>query len=215
MSIKRNVLMLQADNKSIRFGDECVLDHFSCRIEKGEFACITGMSGCGKTSLLKAFLGLAPLSEGAIRVGEYVLGEQTCSAIRKQVAYLPQDLALPYDTVHEVVSHALRLRGMRYNHTERLHLCKNMVQLGLDEDLRDKRLVEISGGQRQRLILAALTLLDREVWLLDEPTAALDGDSRDYVIAFLLEQRRRGKTIVAVSHDQGFAAQCSVVIQLC
>ena len=214
MSVKRNVPMLQADNISIRFGDECVLDHFSCHIEKGEFACITGMSGCGKTSLLKAFLGLVPLSEGIVRVGEHVLGEQTCSAIRKQVAYLPQDLALPYDTVNEAVSHVLRLKGMRYDHAAALLLRKNLAKLGIDDDLLDKRLAEISGGQRQRLMLAALALLDRKVWLLDEPTAALDGDSRDDVIAFLLEQQRSGKTIVVVSHDQCFAAQCSVTIQL-
>ena len=207
--------MLQADNISIQFGDERVLDRFSCHIKKGVFACITGMSGCGKTSLLKAFLGLAPLSEGSIRVGEYVLGEHTCSDIRKLVAYLPQDLSLPYDTVNEAVSHVLRLKGIRYDHEAELLLRENLVKLGLDNDLLDKRLAEISGGQRQRLVLAALALLDRMIWLLDEPTAALDRDSRDYVIAFLLEQQQKGKTIVAVSHDPSFAAQCSVTIQLC
>ena len=206
--------MLQADNISIQFGDEQVLDRFSCHIEEGAFACITGMSGCGKTSLLKAFLGLAPLSDGSIRVGEYVLGEHTCSAIRKQVAYLPQDLSLPYDTVSEAVGHVLRLKGVRYDREMALLLRDNLAKLGLDDDLLDKRLAEISGGQRQRLILAALALLDRTIWLLDEPTAALDKDSRDYVVAFLLEQQRGGKTIVAVSHDPCFAAQCSVTIQL-
>ena len=65
--------MLQADNISIQFGDECVLESFSCHVGQGAFACVTGMSGCGKTSLLKAFLGLAPLTKGTVRVGEYVL----------------------------------------------------------------------------------------------------------------------------------------------
>ena len=67
--------MLQADNISVHYGDERVLDCFSCRIERGAFACVTGASGCGKTSLLKSFMGLAPLAEGNIRVGEYMLGE--------------------------------------------------------------------------------------------------------------------------------------------
>jgi ABC-type lipoprotein export system ATPase subunit len=87
--------------------------------------------------------------------------------------------------------------------------------LGLDGELLDKRLAEVSGGQRQRLMLATLALLDRAVWLLDEPTAALDNDSRDYVIAFLVEQQRRGKTIVAVSHDAFFSSRCTTVIRLC
>ena len=89
-----------------------------------------------------------------------------------------------------------------------------MQRLGLEADLLDKRLCEISGGQRQRMMLAVLALLNRELWLLDEPTAALDIASRDYVIDFLLEQQRQGKTIVAVSHDMWFASQCSVIIRL-
>lgn len=206
--------MLQADNISVHYGDERVLDCFSCRIERGAFACVTGASGCGKTSLLKAFMGLAPLAEGNIRVGEYMLGEHTCSAIRKLVAYLPQDLALPYDTVSEAVTHVLKIGGLRYDQASARLLRENLVKLGLDEELLGKHMVEISGGQRQRLILAVLALLDREVWLLDEPTAALDRTSRDYVIEFLIEQQQRGKTIVAVSHDVWFAAQCSVTIQL-
>lgn len=206
--------MLQADNISVHYGDERVLDRFSCHIERGTFTCVSGVSGCGKTSLLKAFMGLAPLTEGAIRVGEHILNEQTCNAIRRQVTYLPQDLALPYDTVVEAVAHVLKIGGLRYDHAVRQLLCVNLGKLGLEEDLLDRRMVEISGGQRQRLVLAVLALLDREVWLLDEPTAALDRASRDYVIEFLVEQQQRGKTIVAVSHDVWFAAQCSVTIQL-
>ena len=206
--------MLLADNISICFGDECVLDQFSCHIEKGSFACITGMSGCGKTSLLKSFLGLAPLAEGSIRVGEHVLDEHTCCAIRRCVAYLPQDLALPYDTVGEAVRQVLKMGGVKYMPSSVLLLRDNLMKLGLDEELLDKRMVEMSGGQRQRLMLAVLSLLDREVWLLDEPTAALDKVSRDYVIDFLLEQQRKGKTIVAVSHDPSFSSQCSVTIHL-
>lgn len=206
--------MLQADNISICFGSECVLDNFSCHIERGEFACITGMSGCGKTSLLKAFLGLAPLAGGTIRVGEYTLSEHTCGLIRQSVAYLPQDLALPYDTVYEAVCHVLKIGGLRNDSVLEEQLHENLAKLGLDDDLLDKRMAEISGGQRQRLMLAALALLDKTVWLLDEPTAALDKASCGNVITFLMEQQRRGKTIVAVSHDHSFATQCSVIMRL-
>ena len=211
---KEYVLMLQADNISICFDGECVLDQFSCHIEKGAFACITGESGCGKTSLLRSFLGLTPLVKGTIRVGEHTLDEHSCSDVRQSVAYLPHDLALPYDTVQEVVSHVLKIGGLRHDRSTVFQLHENLTKLGLDDDLLGKRMVEISGGQRQRLMLAVLALLDRVVWLLDEPTAALDRASRDYVIEFLLEQQQRGKTIVAVSHDVWFAAQCSVTIQL-
>lgn len=206
--------MLWADNISIQFGDERVLDRFSCHVERGAFACVVGASGCGKTSLLKAFLGFTPLREGVIRVGEHVLSESTCSHIRKRISYLPQELSLPYDTVNEAVAHMLRIGNVRYEHKARLSLVQNLMKLGLDEDLLGKRLIEISGGQRQRLMLAALALLGREVWLLDEPTAALDRDSRNHVVDFLIEQQGRGTTVVAVSHDMWFASQSSVIIRL-
>ena len=93
-------------------------------------------------------------------------------------------------------------------------LRENLQRLGLEEDLLNKRVSEISGGQRQRVMLATLALLDKDIWLLDEPTAALDEASRDCVIDFLLGQQKRGKTIVAVSHDACFASQCSTIIQL-
>lgn len=207
--------MLTADNISIRFGEECVLDNFSCHIERGAFICITGMSGCGKTSLLKSFLGITPLVDGTIRVGEDVLSEYTCSAVRKRVAYLPQDLALPYETVEEAIKQVLKVGGFKYTCSTTSLLRDYLVKLALDEEVLDKRVVEISGGQRQRLMLAVLALLDREVWLLDEPTASLDKTSRDYVIDFLIEQQRKGKTIVAVSHDPCFASKCTATIQLC
>ena len=207
--------MLIADKISVRFGDECVLDRFSCHVAKGTFACITGMSGCGKTSLLKSFLGITPVISGVIKVDGKVLNEQTCGAIRKCVAYLPQDLALPYGSVEEAIRQILKVGGLKYTQTAMPILREYLAKLGLEEEMLDKRVAEISGGQRQRLMLAMLALLDREVWLLDEPTASLDKMSRDYVIDFLLEQQQRGKTIVAVSHDPCFAAKCTETIHLC
>ena len=206
--------MLLADNISIRFGAESVLDRFSCHIGKGEFACITGVSGCGKTSLLKSFIGLTPLADGVVSVGNCVLDEHTCSAIRKRVAYLPQDLSLPYETVQDAIKQIFKVGDIKDQQAAMVLLKANMLKLGLDHDLLDKHVSEMSGGQRQRLMLAALSLLDREVWLLDEPTAALDMTSRDDVINFLVEQLCSGKTIVAVSHDAYFSSRCSVRIQL-
>ena len=205
--------MLSAYNISIHFGNERILDQFSCHIERGAFVCITGISGCGKTSLLKSFLGLTPLASGSIKVNKVILSEATCGMIRKNISYLPQDLALPYDTVDEAVRQIIRIGGLNL-HSCKISLHTNMEKLGLDKELLDKRLAEISGGQRQRLMLATLSLLDREVWLLDEPTAALDKISRNYVIDFLIEQQHRGQTIVAVSHDTFFSAQCSTIIPL-
>ena len=206
--------MLEVNNISIQFGDEEVLCGFTCRVEKGQFACIKGKSGCGKTSLLKALIGLSPFDGGTIRVGGEILNEITCNIIRKNTAYLPQELSFPNEDVNDIIVQTLRIGGIKDVRLYTSELYNNLRLLGLDQEMLDRRMSEISGGQRQRVMLAAIALLDKQVWLLDEPTAALDKDSRDLVIDFLLAQQRRGKTIVAVSHDEEFAARCSALIQI-
>lgn len=206
--------MLVVDDISISFGHEQVLSHFSCHVKKNDFACIVGNSGSGKTSLLKAFIGLTPLVSGTIRVGEYELNERTCNIIRKKTMYLPQELSFPSETVHDLILQTLRVDKAKNVQNAMSKLKHNLSLLGLDDDLLDKRVAEISGGQRQRVMLATLALLDKDVWLLDEPTAALDSTSRDLVITFLKHWQQMGKTIVAVSHDAHFTSHCSPLIQL-
>ena len=206
--------MLKVDNISIRYDGESVLERFSCHIEQGDFACITGRSGCGKTSLLRALTGMTPIAGGKVYVNGRVLDERSCHIVRRTTAYLPQDLQFPYEDVEEFVEVMMRV-GKVENRTGRQDgLLYNMTSLGLDKELLQRRMTELSGGQRQRLLLAVLALQDKEVWLLDEPTAALDEESRNRVISFLLTLQQRGKTIVAVSHDACFASHCSKVIRI-
>lgn len=214
MLFETRKMMLAVNDITVRFGDECVLERFSCEVARGEFVCISGMSGCGKTSLLKALIGFVPIKEGMIKIGGCELNEKTCSIVRKNTLYLPQELSFPCEYVNEFVMQILRVQKDAIVQKNNKELYENLHLLGLDKDILDKRLSEISGGQRQRVTLAALALLDKELWLLDEPTAALDGVSRDLVIDFLLARQREGKTIVVVSHDACFASHCTKLIRL-
>lgn len=206
--------MLEVNNISIRFGDEQVVQNFSCRVEKGGLACLVGRSGCGKTSLLKSLIGLTPYCGGGIKIAGASLNESTCAYVRKITAYLPQELVFPNDDVMDIVYQTFRIGGVKNIRLSIPLLHQNLSRLGLEPELLDKRMAEISGGQRQRLMIAVLGMLDKQIWLLDEPTAALDEKSRDLVIKFLLDARCEGKTIVAVSHDPVFASRCSTIIQL-
>ena len=206
--------MVAVHDISIQFGEERVFDHLSCEVKRGGFACITGVSGCGKSSLLKALIGLVPISGGEIKIGEHELNEKTCNIVRRGMVYLPQELSFPSETINEFVTHIQKVGRVKDVHKSMDELYKNLYLLGLEKEILGKRMSEISGGQRQRLMLATLALLDRELWLLDEPTAALDEASRDLVINFLRAKQQEGKTIVAVSHDACFASQCSTLIQL-
>ena len=206
--------MLTIDNISIRFGNERVLEHFSCEVRRGEFVCIKGISGCGKSSLLKAIIGIVPIKKGKIEINGKRMNEKTCTNVRKQTMYLPQELSFPCETINEFVTQIFKVDKTINVQKCKDNLYENLSLLGLESELLDKRLAELSGGQRQRVTLAALALLDKELWLLDEPTAALDERSRDLVVDFLLTQQRKGRTIIAVSHDAAFATHCSKIIEL-
>ena len=84
--------MLHINNACIAFGTEVLFSGFSMKLERGETACIVGQSGCGKTSLLNAVMGFVPLKEGSIQVGETLLDISTIDSVRRQIAWIPQEL---------------------------------------------------------------------------------------------------------------------------
>ena len=187
---------------------------FNLKLERGETACIVGQSGCGKTSLLNAVMGFVPLKEGTIRVGEILLGISTIDSVRRQIAWIPQELALPFEWVKEMVALPFELkvnRSVPFSE-ERLFACFD--ELGLEHELYTKRVNEVSGGQRQRIMLAVAAMLDKPLIIIDEPTSALDAGSTDKVVSFFQRQAEKGAAVLAVSHDKDFASGCHYVIEL-
>ena len=138
----------------------------------------------------------------------------TIDHIRRQVAWIPQELALPSEWVKEMVQLPFNLKANRNTpfSLDKLFACFD--ELGLEEELYDKRVNEISGGQRQRIMIAVATLMQKPLLIVDEPTSALDSDSTDKVLTFFRKRMREGSAILAVSHDQGFAQGCNQMITL-
>ena len=206
--------MLHINNACIAFGTEVLFSGFEMKLEKGETACIVGQSGCGKTSLLNAVMGFVPLYEGTIKVGGTLLDKSTIDLVRRQIAWIPQELALPFEWVKEMVSLPFELkvnRSVPFSE-ERLFMCFD--ELGLEHELYFKRVNEVSGGQRQRIMLAVAALLNKPLIVIDEPTSALDTGSTDKVLAFFRRQAEKGAAVLAVSHDKDFASGCHYLIDL-
>ena len=206
--------MLHINNACIAFGTEVLFSGFNMKLERGETACIVGQSGCGKTSLLNAVMGFVPLKEGSVRVGETLLDRSTIDSVRRQIAWIPQELALAFEWVKEMVALPF---GLKVNRSvpfseERLFACFD--ELGLEHELYTKRVNEVSGGQRQRIMLAVAAMLNKPLIIIDEPTSALDADSPGRVLSFFRRQAERGTAVLAVSHDKDFASGCHYLIEL-
>ena len=206
--------MLHINNACIAFGTEVLFSGLNLNLERGKTACIVGQSGCGKTSLLNAVMGFVPLYEGTIKVGGTLLDKSTIDLVRRQIAWIPQELALPFEWVKEMVSLPFELkvnRSVPFSE-ERLFMCFD--ELGLEHELYFKRVNEVSGGQRQRIMLAVAALLNKPLIVIDEPTSALDTGSTDKVLAFFRRQAEKGAAVLAVSHDKDFASGCHYLIEL-
>jgi NitT/TauT family transport system ATP-binding protein len=174
------------------------LDRLGLEVREGEFLCLLGASGCGKSTLLNILAGFESASEGEI----LYRGKPIRGPGKDRVMFF-QDSAsalLPWLTVEENVAFGLRLQGIdKAQRTPRVERCLALV--GLSEH-RHKYLNEISGGMRQRMQIARALAIDPDVFLMDEPFAALDAITRRRMHEALLEvwaETRR--TVVFVTHD--------------
>lgn len=206
--------MLKIEDACITYGESELFTGLSMHIKKGEMVCISGESGCGKTSLLNAIMGFVPIKSGTITVDGLILCEENIDQIRKRIAWIPQELALPCEWVTEMVRLPFDLKANRGVHFSKKKLFEAFKELNLEEELFTKRVSEISGGQRQRIMIAVAALLEKPIIIIDEPTSALDSVSVERVLNFFNMLSQKGMTIIAVSHDRVFKLGCDNVIYL-
>jgi NitT/TauT family transport system ATP-binding protein len=197
--------MLRAENVTLSYGAEPVLAGASLSVEAGQFVSLVGPSGSGKSSLLRAFMGLQEISQGRI---------DTSSLERSDIGILFQDDALlPWRTAIENVSLGLRLNG-RDRRTALAEAEAWLERLGLS-GLGGRYPRELSGGQRKRVALAQVLALKPRLLLMDEPFASLDAIVRARVtqdVVNLVESEGIG--VLLVTHDLEEAIALSDVVYL-
>lgn len=199
-----NTSVLTLSDVGVCFDSVPVFEHVSYTLERAQMCCLSGPSGCGKSSLLKSVMGFVPFS-GRIEVCGTFLNGNTAAEIRRNITYLPQDLSLPAETVRDLLHMPFLLRANRHIEWNESRLLEHWKMLGLDVSLLDARTCEISGGQRQRMMLAVSGILDKRLLLADEPTSALDPDSARRVLDYLhYLTAESGMSVLVVSHSPLF-----------
>ncbi|HEX9619868.1 MAG TPA: ABC transporter ATP-binding protein [Polyangiaceae bacterium] len=194
------------------FADGTVaLDDVDVAVERGTVTAIVGDNGSGKTTLLRLCAGLLEPSAGSVRV----LGFDPAAARpreRARIGYVSQAPQLdPQMTGAETLALFAALYGVGGDGDRLKALAR---KLGLDEHWR-RSVKSYSGGLRQRLHLAVGMVHEPELWLLDEPSSALDPAGRELVWSLMRTEAERGKTVVAVTHDlRAVAASADVVALL-
>ena len=193
-------IRLSCENLELELDKKKILKDISLEVRSGEILALLGESGCGKSSLLKAMLGLYPLSKGKI----FFQGKeiQNLPSHKRGISVVFQDLRLfPHLNVGENVGFSLELQKIpKAERKQRVEELLKLVQL---EGYSERRIDSLSGGQMQRVAIARALAMNENILFLDEPFSALDPNLRREMGDFLLElQRKENLTVVLVTHDQ-------------
>lgn len=188
------------EHLNVSYAGRPALDDVTWRAAPGLTA-ILGPNGAGKSTLLKAALGLIPSDSGTARFFGLPLEEA-----RPRIAYLPQRASVDWDfpaSALDIVAMA-RLPHMRWwgrvPRAERETARAALASVGL-ADFADRQIGRLSGGQQQRVFLARALAQGADLFLMDEPLAAVDAVTEQTILAVLHDLARAGKSVLMVHHD--------------
>jgi len=204
---------VQFADVSVGYGEKTVLSGVSFSVAEGEFLTVIGPNGVGKTTLIKCLCGIITDWKGGIDVFDRPMREYSYKNLAKLISYVPQSgtHSFPF-TVWEFT-----LMG-RYPHQTPFStiapqdkaIVEDALRVTDSLDLSDRSMASLSGGERQKIYIAAALAQGSPILVLDEPTTFLDYKHQEEVAALLLTlNRQQGKTVIAVTHDLGLAIRLS------
>jgi peptide/nickel transport system ATP-binding protein len=193
--------MLEVEALEVTYGELRAVRGVSFSVAKGETLGLVGESGCGKSSLARALVGLVPASKGSIRF--------TGGPRKLQLVFQDSVAALdPRMSVQAALEEPLDIAGL-----ERTRVGALLDAGGLSRELLPRRPRELSAGQRQRVCIARALAVDPEMLVLDEPVSALDLPVQAQVLNLLADlQRQRGLTYLFITHDLNAVAHVATRI---
>ena len=203
--------IIELEKVSFSYNGYSVLEDVTFAIHAGEFICVVGPNGGGKTTLLKILLGLLKPLKGSVRV----FG-QPPELARQRIGYVPQhaqvDPQFPVTALDVVLMGRLsaRPRFGFFSSRDKQAARRALGQMELS-DFAGHPFSELSGGQRQRVLIARALVVEPELLLLDEPTSSLDLHVENEFYELLHEINKR-MTILLVSHDLGFVTPFSTSV---
>uniref|UniRef100_UPI00334299F6 ABC transporter ATP-binding protein n=1 Tax=Castellaniella defragrans TaxID=75697 RepID=UPI00334299F6 len=196
--------VLELRNVSVGYGATHCLEQVSLTLDKQEIVCLLGPNGCGKTTLLKAVLGLLKPQSGAILVDGKPLPDWTRAALAQRIAYVPQAHlgAFPF-TVEQIVLMG-RTMHLRWHASpgqkDRTIALQALERLGISH-LRQRNYMQLSGGERQLTMIARALAQQTQALVLDEPTSSLDFGNQLRVLAHIRQLRDAGYLILLTMHQ--------------
>ena len=187
-----------------------VADNLNIDLALGEVLCLLGPNGAGKTTLFKTLLGLLPMISGKVLLNGQDAATLSRRQIAREIAYVPQAQALEFAyTAFDLVlmgrsAHLGPFQAPKSNDADRAHAALDLLGVG---DLANRPCTEMSGGQRQLVLIARALAQDARILVLDEPTASLDLANRVLVLQRVKALAGQGLGIIMSTHDPDHALE--------
>ena len=178
-------------------------------IDDGEFLAVMGQNGAGKTTLVKHFNGLLKPTKGEVLVDGVSTRDVSVAKLARKVGFVFQnpDHQLFSETVEDEVAFALKNFGFEEAVIEKqVDWALNLLDI---TKYRKTSPFMLSGGERKRVALASILAWDPQVIILDEPTIGQDHQQKEKLQHFILQLNAQKKTVVVVTHDVEFVAECN------
>lgn len=210
-------MMLEVKNLSCGYGQKQVLENVSFSADSGQILCLLGPNGVGKTTLFKAILGIIKLQSGRIWLDGRPQDKLSISEIARLVAYVPQYHTPPFPfSVREVVSTGRTAHIGRFSSPGKRD--EAIVDQALEAlhitDLADEIYTQISGGERQMVMIARALAQQPKIMVLDEPTSNLDFGNQIKVLEEIKRLAGQGLCIVMTTHFPNHAFICQATVLL-
>lgn len=197
---------IQAQNVKKAFGDFTAIDNINLNVPKGSIYGFLGPNGCGKSTTIRVLTGLLSPTEGEVSVLGLTIPQES-EKLRLKIGYMTQKFSLYDDlSVEENLEFIGQIFGMGKKELAQ-RVDEQLATYGLDQR-RKQRVSGMSGGQKQRLSLAAATMHKPELLFLDEPTSAVDPENRREFWEQLFDLCDQGTTILVTTHYMDEAERC-------
>ena len=192
---------IEVTDLTVAYGEKPVLWDVDVQVPSATLMAIVGPNGAGKTTLIKAILGLIPPAAGQV-----LIYGKPYQAQRHLVGYVPQRGSVDWDFPTSVLDVVMMGRYgalgwfKRPGRRERELALEALSRVGI-ADLARRQISQLSGGQQQRTFLARALVQDADLYLMDEPFAAVDAATERAIVDLLREMKQRGKTVLVIHHD--------------
>jgi len=211
-------VLLQINNISGGYYKEDIVKELSLNVDQGDFLVIIGPNGSGKTTLLRLLTRVLALRRGEILYKDENIFQMNLKQFCRKVAFVSQDISTDFSfTVMELVlmGRIPHLKRLQYETRKDIEIAEEKLALTGCLSLKDKRIDELSAGERQRVIIAQALAQEPELLFLDEPTSHLDIGHQIQILDLLKKfNERNSLTIVMILHDLNLASAYSNRIAL-